>query len=105
MEEDVSHIEIKNESPEMNGWMTFISFVLFGFLPLISYALFVFFSIAIDALTLSIVFALGTMFILGSYKAKILDDDWIKGGLETLLVGGFAAGAAFLIGNFLAFLL
>lgn len=101
---DVMMIEelgiIKNEgSPLKNSLVTFVSFCIFGFIPLLTFVL----TSLIPSLR-SIQFQMATiltgltLFILGSLKTKFTGKNWIISGLEMLLVGGLAAGAAYCIG-------
>ena len=91
-----------DQSPLGNALATFLSFVLFGFVPLLSYVTgylgnfgkdFGFpWACALTALTL---------FALGSLKARFTGRPWVGSGIEMMLVGGIAALAAFGIGHLL----
>lgn len=87
------------ESPLKNALVTFFSFVVFGFIPVLAYIV----GVKIDFIQNN-VFAFDcvltgiTLFVLGSIKAKITELSWIKSGIETLLVGGVAAGIAYGVG-------
>ncbi len=88
-----------DEHPLKSALVTFFSFVAFGFVPLLSYVL----ARLIPGLTSeTFPIAVGltglTLFVLGSLKSRFTDIDWWKSGLEMLMVGGIAAGAAFGIG-------
>jgi len=89
-------------SPIKKGTVTFISFALVGFIPLIPYFL-SFFSEAIKAnvFPLSVIMTFITFFFIGSAKVYVTGKNWLKSGLETLLVGGAAAIIAYAIGYFL----
>ena len=104
VKERIPFAEIKNSSPVTNGLVNFSSFLAFGFIPLLSYVILYTFSISFDALLLSGLFTLATLFLLGTYKSRILQTSILRGGLETMLIGSFAAGAAYLVGNVLSFL-
>jgi VIT1/CCC1 family predicted Fe2+/Mn2+ transporter len=43
-----------------------------------------------------------TLFLLGALKVRITEKNWLKSGIEMLVVGGIAAVAAYLIGLFLS---
>ena len=90
------------ESPLKNAVVTFLSFALFGFVPILAYVLvllvpglkFNTFAVASGATAV-------TLFVLGALKVKITGRNWLLSGLEVLLVGGVAAGAAYAIGALL----
>ncbi|NHJ01741.1 MAG: hypothetical protein EAX86_06330 [Candidatus Heimdallarchaeota archaeon] len=92
-----------DESPMKNGLITFISFAIFGFIPLAAYISTLFlpgmssFSFGIASFLTGI-----TLFILGALKVRVTGKIWYKSGLEMLIVGGSAAIIAFLVGFFLS---
>lgn len=91
------------ESPIKNGIITFISFTLFGFIPLILYLIAIIFNFSIQKeFMLTSVLAGIAMFSLGSLKTKVTGKNWLRSGLETLLIGGLAATAAYFIGELLS---
>ena len=88
----------KSKSPIKNAIMTFLAFVFFGLIPLLAYVLQAFnFNVA-NAFFVSIILTLIALFSLGSIKSKITNKSWIKSGVETLIIGGVAACAAYYIG-------
>lgn len=101
MLEELGIIENKN-SPFRNGLATFISFVVFGFVPLISYILMLIFNLNFNTFIIAGFLTGITLFILGALKAKITGRKWFVSGLEMFIVGGIAATAAYLIGNILS---
>lgn len=80
--------------------VTFIAFVVVGFLPLIAYVANLIHGgdlFASPFLVSSILTGLA-FFMVGAVKSRVVEVSWWRGGLETLLIGGCAAGLAFGIG-------
>ena len=102
MAEELGIVEAE-ESPIKNAVVTFISFLVFGFIPLVAYVLSLFIA-GMESLTFLIACLLtaATLFILGALKVKVTMKNWFKSGVEMLIVGGIAAIAAFLIGKVLS---
>lgn len=98
MIEELGIIESR-ESPLKNALATFISFGLFGFVPLIAYLLSRF-SAGMQAHTfvLAGVLTALTLFFLGVVKTRVTGRNWLMSGLETLVIGGATALAAYGIG-------
>lgn len=91
-----------DESPLANALATFISFALFGFIPIAAYVLALFIpSLAPIRFALACILTGATLFGLGALKTTITGTSWLKSGLETLLVGGVAAVAAYIVGALL----
>ena len=91
-----------------NAIATFISFLVFGAIPLLTYVIALFIdTLASNSVLLFTIACISTgitLFVLGALKTNITGKNlWIS-GLETLLVGAAAAGAAYLIGFGLSFL-
>ncbi|MDZ7315135.1 MAG: VIT1/CCC1 transporter family protein [candidate division KSB1 bacterium] len=93
----------EDESPLANAVMTFVSFALFGFLPLAAFFAAPVFGWVQDHLfaTASIITG-AALFVLGAFKVRITGQSWLRSGFEMLLVGGLAAAAAYFIGDVLA---
>lgn len=98
MKNELNLIEDKT-SPVKKGAVTFVSFATIGFIPLIPYFLSFFFE-AIKQIVypLSVVMTFMAFFFIGSAKVYVTKKNWLKSGLETLLVGGAAAIIAYAIG-------
>lgn len=81
---------------------TLVAFVTIGFLPL---AVFVYDAITpgevADPFAWSAVMTGVAFFAVGALKSRVVEQGWIRSGLETLAVGGLAAGLAFAAGSFL----
>jgi len=86
----------KEGSPIAHAVGTFIAFCIAGGIPLIPYIL------GLDhQFELSILFVAFTLFAVGSFRARMAEKVFWRGGLEMLVVGGLASGAAFFVGHFL----
>lgn len=85
--------------PIYNALITFCSFILYGFIPLIAYV-FASFSTFLMENTFVVAGILTglTLFILGAIKSKLTLTNWVRSGMEMLLVGGAAALIAYMIG-------
>jgi VIT1/CCC1 family predicted Fe2+/Mn2+ transporter len=92
----------EEESPLRNALTTFVSFGVFGFIPLVATILarFVPF-LAANTFPASIALVGVTLFALGAAKTKITGRPWLASGLETLVVGGITAAAAWAVGKLL----
>jgi VIT1/CCC1 family predicted Fe2+/Mn2+ transporter len=90
------------ESPLKNALFTFVSFAVFGFVPLITTILarFVPF-LAANAFPVSAGMVAVTLFSLGAVKTRITGRPWLSSGIETLVVGGITAAAAWGVGKLL----
>lgn len=92
-----------SESPLKNAIATFLSFGLFGFIPLLTYVLArAFPGLPLNTFAVASVLTGVTLFALGSLKVKFTGRSWFGSGLEMFLVGGVAAAAAYAIGRLLA---
>lgn len=91
--------EIHWSQPLKNAVVTFVSFVIFGFIPLLTYVLVLFIGeLGIDSFVLSSILTGVTLFSLGVAKSLITHVNWFKSGLEMLIVGGLAALVAYGVG-------
>lgn len=87
------------ELPLKNAIATFLSFSLFGVVPLLIYV----FSLGLPNLVqnsflIASILTGITLFILGAVKSKINHSNWLKSGIEMLIVGGLAAVVAYVVG-------
>ena len=88
-----------DSSPLGNAIATFLSFALFGFIPLIVFVITHFTGIATDVFPWACALTAATLFSLGALKSRIINCHWWRSGIEILFVGGIAAIAAFAIGK------
>ncbi|CZR00107.1 VIT1/CCC1 transporter family protein [Trichococcus collinsii] len=87
------------EGPLKNAIVTFLSFFFFGMTPLLVYVLSMFVPVLNDHVFFVASVLTGvTLFILGALKSRITHSNWLRSGLEMLVIGGLAAVAAYLIG-------
>lgn len=93
-------------SPIVSAGVTFISFLLWGFLPLLTFVLLYFYpTLEPNAFLISCLMTGFAIFIAGSLRSFVIAKSWFMAGLEMLLVGGAAASVSYGIGYFLADLL
>lgn len=91
-----------DRKPVMSAVATFGAFLMAGSVPLVTYLVGLFVSIDPDlAFTLSIVLSALALFGLGAAKVLVTERSWFRSGLEMLVVGGVAAGVAYLVGYLL----
>lgn len=91
-----------DESPLRNAVVTFLSFAVFGLIPLLAYVVArILPYLQFDTFVVAAALTAATLFALGAVKVRITGRNWFKSGLETLAVGGIAAAAAFLVGRLL----
>lgn len=81
------------EQPFRRGFVMFVAFVIFGFVPLLSFLFG-----GNNAFTASIVFSACSLFALGASRSRFTPIPWWRGGLEMLLIGTTAGLTAYLIG-------
>ncbi|MBI2452165.1 VIT1/CCC1 transporter family protein [Candidatus Pacearchaeota archaeon] len=94
------HFHLKN--PKKTAFVTFISFVLIGFIPLLSFVL-SFFSPSLIPFQfkISIVLTAIAFLIIGALKSKVVGKHYLKSSFETLFIGSLAALIAFFVGYLL----
>jgi VIT1/CCC1 family predicted Fe2+/Mn2+ transporter len=82
--------------------VTFIAFLLIGFIPLIAFVSQLIWPYPVETAYLwSSGLTAVAFFGVGAAKSMFVDEKWYVAGLETLLVGGTAAGLAYGIGALL----
>ena len=88
-----------DSSPVGNAFATFLSFVMFGFVPLLSYVATEWMGLGWKQFHLACGLTALTLFSLGALKVRFTNRSWLGSGLEMMLIGGIAALAAFGIGH------
>ncbi|WP_035051274.1 VIT1/CCC1 transporter family protein [Carnobacterium pleistocenium] len=90
------------DSPMKNAAVTFLSFSVFGVVPLLIYIVAMFIPNLLENSFLIASTLTGmTLFSLGAMKSKVIHTNWLKSGFEMLLVGGLAALVAYVVGAML----
>ena len=94
-------VSLSGPSPTKAAWTTFVAFVAVGALPLVS---FIYQVLAPNAGRLNKPFFWSwavtgvTFFAVGAVKSRYVGERWWRSGLETLVMGGAAAGIAYAVG-------
>ncbi len=83
----------KDVYPFVQGFITFVSFIIVGFLPLLPFV----FGMS-NSFFVSMVLVAVVLFTVGSVRAKSVGKKAVTGGIEMLLVGGAASVAAYMVG-------
>lgn len=93
-------------SPLRAACLTFAAFVLAGSIPLLAFFYQFFFpGQYLNPFPLSCIMTGVTFFLVGAFKSRFIEQKWLVAGLETLVMGSFAAGMAYAIGSFLGHLI
>ena len=89
------------KSPVAMGTVTFISFVVVGFIPLSVYVLDYAFAVEVNLFHVSALLTSLAFIGIGALKSYVTNTGIIAGILETLLLGAAAAGLAYVVGSVL----
>jgi VIT1/CCC1 family predicted Fe2+/Mn2+ transporter len=101
MKEELQMIP-SGKSPAMIGLMTYLSFLVVGFIPLLTYIINFFSDGDTGSLFLySCIFTSAAFILIGYLKSFVTQSGKIKGVLETLFLGGIAALVAYFAGSIL----
>lgn len=102
MKEELGMIK-EEKSPIKMGAVTFISFIVVGFIPLLVYVLDYLSSTKIEQPFLVAILLTSVAFMLiGWLKSSVNQTNPFRSIIETLMLGAFAAGLSFLVGDVLA---
>lgn len=90
------------KSPLKSAFITFMSFIIIGFIPLLFFVLSLFFPSLLDkAFLYSAILTGVSFFIIGSVKGIVTGKHKIYSAIETTIIGGIASAIAFLTGYLL----
>ena len=102
MKEELGMIK-EEKSPIKMGAVTFISFIVVGFIPLLVYVLDYLSSTRIEQPFLIAILLTSAAFMsIGWLKSSVNQTNPFRSIIETLMLGAFAAGLSFLVGDVLA---
>lgn len=91
----------ETKSPFKMGAVTFISFLIMGFIPLLVYVIDYTIGFEANMFLYSSVMTFVVFALIGFAKSYVTNTNKIRGVIETLFLGGSAAILAYLIGGFL----
>jgi len=94
MRDELDIIESHVDHPAKHGVATSLAFFVAGALPLIPYV----FHISGSRFLVSIIATAVSLFFVGAARTLVTKMPWFVSGLEMLIVGGVASGAAYLVG-------
>ena len=95
-------LRLSTPNPVCAAIVTFVAFLVVGFVPLFSFVWQLFGALPMEsAYGWSTAFTAIAFFGVGAAKSRFVEEKWYYAGLETLLVGGMAAGLAYGIGALL----
>lgn len=96
MEKRMRNPHWREDVPLIQAIVTFLAFACGGFVPLIPFI----FGLE-NKILISVVLMFSFLFVVGSLRSRFTGKNFLVSGLEMLLVGGLAAGIAFLVGRFI----
>jgi VIT1/CCC1 family predicted Fe2+/Mn2+ transporter len=92
-------LPLHNPSAWKAAGVTYVAFIIVGFIPLITYILeYLVPGTVADPFWMAALLTGGAFFIVGTLKSRFVGKSWMAEGIETLSVGALAAGIAYLIG-------
>jgi VIT1/CCC1 family predicted Fe2+/Mn2+ transporter len=103
IEELALKVPSPDDNPYKEGLVTFVSFLVFGLMPLLGYIAVPLIWPQVSSNSLfyvSCVLTMAVLFLLGTFKSRFSASTWLKCGLEFLTLGSAAALTAYFIGVF-----
>ncbi len=97
--EELGITELEQESSLKESIIIFIAFILGSSFPVLPYLLFLTVFNSVTIFWISTGFTCIGLFLAGALKKFVTGTYWLKSGIEMLLVGIFAYGISFFIGN------
>ena len=90
-------LQLELPSPIRAALITFLAFLVAGFIPLIPLIFLFTFSLQAPFL-ISVIVTGVTFFVIGVLKGRVVERSLWRSGIETFLLGGSAAALAYLVG-------
>lgn len=97
MKDELGIISDEDDDPKKHGLVTFLAFIVIGFVPLLPFLI----PGLPNPFIISILIAGITLFLVGALRSLVTTVTFLRGGLEMFLIGASAAGAAYAIGYFI----
>jgi VIT1/CCC1 family predicted Fe2+/Mn2+ transporter len=97
MRYELDMADTENEKPHLNAFAMFLSFVIFGFLPLIPY---LFETRVTQAFSYSAGFAIGALVLLGALRWMVTRQNIVRTIGESVLLGVVSGSVAYIVGLF-----
>ncbi|MCZ7644412.1 MAG: VIT1/CCC1 transporter family protein [Planctomycetota bacterium] len=94
-------LPLRGPSPWRAAFATFAAFLAIGAVPLAPYLFQILGFPVAQPLLYSAMLTGVAFFGVGALKSRIIEEHWLHAGITTLLMGGGAAGVAYLVGWFL----
>lgn len=101
MMQDELGLALEGVRPLKAATMTFAAFVIVGAIPLLAYLVNLLAPGTLPAFSVSAVLTGVAFFSVGAAKGRFVETRWLLSAIETLLVGGLAAGIAYAVGALL----
>lgn len=90
------------KSPFTGGLVTYLAFILIGFIPLLSFAAVIFIpNLEAYTFVISVALTAVALFTIGALKTLVVRGSVFRAGFETLGMGGLAAIVAYIVGYIL----
>ena len=86
-----------NDSPALSGFVMFVSFILFGSVPLLSYYFLSFGDV--HPFIIASISSICTLFLLGAVKSRFVSKPALEGGVIMVVQGGLCAFSAYCLGD------
>jgi VIT1/CCC1 family predicted Fe2+/Mn2+ transporter len=100
--DELGTTDLEPESSIKEAGIIFIAFIIGSLFPTLPYVFLI--KSSLDSQTIfyiSTAVTVGGLFIAGALKKFVTGVNWLKSGIEMVLVGGFAFGISYLIGTFI----
>ena len=94
-------VSLSGPSPVRAALVTFAAFLLVGAIPLLSFVFDHLGTNVENPFFWSATFTGISFFLTGALKSRFVEQSWLSAGLETLAVGGSAAGLSYVVGALL----
>ncbi|MBI1972969.1 VIT1/CCC1 transporter family protein [Candidatus Woesearchaeota archaeon] len=95
MEEEIGVSKRSLENPVAVGVMTFFAFLIAAFIPVIPF----FFMTTTQALIIASAVCMSLLFIVGVIKTHYTGRQWLRSGLEMVIIGAIATVASYYLGE------